>query len=189
MTAAMVVSEPVPAVVGTRCDRKCDLEDECAKVLDGTGRAADTGHDAFRTVHRGAAADSDKGFAAVVFVQLQSSFDVLDARVRLDLIIDDILDAFLLHGFEQAIEKVEAHETLIGDDEDLFLAVSLDLCGQLLDCSGAINDLRIREEPAPEVLSAGKYDFDAAPHGFFGFPFVVSTHSNFLPQYLIWKLI
>ena len=164
-----------------RGDRDGNHENEGAKALDGTGRTANAGADTFRAVHGRTAADGDEGFTLVFFVKLQRGFDVLDARVRLDFVIDDIADAFCLQGLKQTLQQIEAHEDLLGNDEDLLFTIRFDLSGKLFDRSGALNDLRIREEPAPGIFGYREDGFDTTPCEFGGFPFVIFAHSDFLP--------
>ena len=73
----------------------------------------------------------------------------------------------------------------------LLVAAMVALMLFLVGCAAVVllhlEDLRIREEPAPGVFSSRENDFDATPESFLAFPFVVSAHSVFLPWYLIRK--
>lgn len=105
-TAAMVVSDPVPAVVGTAMSggmrrRTFKSPTSCES---GLSRPREARRGGLGCVHRRAAADDEKAVAAINLVLRGDLFDRLDRRIRLDRGEDGEQDVLLVKFFLQGAE-------------------------------------------------------------------------------------
>ena len=125
MTAARVASLPVPEVVGIATsdgDQRGEFLHDAQDAFhlgDGFAGTGDACADALCAVHGRAAAESDDDVALVVVVELETLFDVGDGGVGDDLVIDGDVQPFRLEAVDDGLRHAEAHEPLVGDEQDL----------------------------------------------------------------------
>ena len=77
-------------------------------------------------VHCGTAAESDNTLTSVLIIHILAFLDIRNSRIRLNAVINDILNADFFELCKHRIEKMKSHKTLIGYDKNLFNTLILD---------------------------------------------------------------
>ena len=98
-------------------------------------RVVDDDTDALTGIHGRATTDGDHAVCAAGLVRLYTVLDVLDGWVRLDVIIQEEVDAVLLQKIRHLGCHAELYEVRIGCNESLMIASCLDETRDLLDCT------------------------------------------------------
>ena len=98
-------------------------------------RVVDDDADSLCGVHGRAAADGDHAVCTAVLKSLNAVLNILNGRVRLDVIIQEEIDTVLFQKIRYLAGHTKLHEIRIGCNEDLFVISCLDQSGNLLDCA------------------------------------------------------
>ena len=110
-----------------------------SNTLEGTDvcklRVIDDNADALAGIHGGAAADGDHAVGTAVLKSLNAVLNILNGRVRLDVIIQEEIDTVLLQKIRYLAGYTKLHKIRIGCNEDLLVISCLDQSGNLLDCA------------------------------------------------------
>ena len=108
-------------------------------ALEGTDicelRVVDDDTDALTGIHGRTTTDGDHAVSAAGLVRLYTVLDVLDGWVRLDVIIQEEVNAVLLQKISYLGCYAELYEVRIGCNESLMIASCFDETRDLLDCT------------------------------------------------------